>query len=101
MWKESNQPRVKWNLDLIYFYITALASYTDGREVRTKLILFGIIRLFVWSELRTIQLEVEVMELELEVEVEVVELVVELEVVVAQLLEVSHINISPFPKCDI
>ena len=30
---------MKWNLDLIYFYITALARYRDGREVRTKLIL--------------------------------------------------------------
>ena len=55
MWKESNQPRVKWNLDLIYFYITAPARYRDGREVRTKLILSGqfgiiIIPLFVWSE---------------------------------------------------
>ena len=36
------------------------------------MILFGIIRLFVWSELRTIQLEVEVVELvDVEVELEV------------------------------
>ena len=49
--------------------MTALARYRDGREVRTKLILFGIIRLFVWSELRTIQLEVEVVEVMLELEV--------------------------------
>ena len=33
------------------------------------MILFGIIRLFVWSELRTIQLEVELVEVMLELEV--------------------------------